>query len=139
MPKVIDLFSTLLNARVSIWKKGGTGVFDTHGFESQEYVLMVADVKARVRPGPGKELDTDAAFGIQTFTFYMQPLTVDDPARKLNIHDWLQINKTVDIMGNEQMLLDPPSADGPMYDILNIKDLDELGHHLEISTKFIEP
>lgn len=130
------------NAVCSVFKKGGTGIVDSHGFESQAYALLLADIKCYMENGAGKELDTDAAFGIQYHTFFTPALYIDDPetgTRPLNIHDWLQLNKFTDMNGVERIVIDPPDPDGPMFDVVNIKNPGLLNHHWEIETKFIEP
>jgi hypothetical protein len=136
---MIDMFDTVLNSVVSIWKKGGNGVFDGYGIESQALSLLKAEVPAMVQPGEGKELDTAAAFGIQTFMFFMRPQMVDDPPRRLNIHHWLQINRYTTFDGKMVIVVDPPSADGTMYDIENVINPEVFDHHIEVRAKLIEP
>jgi hypothetical protein len=125
-----DLFDKVLDSEVSVWKKG-TGTVDGYGIESQIFFMIAQGVKCRVDYGAGKELDTEAAFGVQEFTFYMRPLLVDNPPVRLSIHHWLQIN-----IENKQWVADP-NPNGTMYDILNVKN--RAGHHFEIDAKLIEP
>jgi hypothetical protein len=126
-----DLFDTVLNSSISIWKKGGSGVVDGYGIESQIFTLLVADVPCRIDELGGKELTTSVAFGEQMITFFMRPIKVDSPPVPLNIHHWIQVN-----MANGEVLGEP-DPDGIMYDIKNIKNL--FGHHLEVSTLLLEP
>jgi hypothetical protein len=128
---VTDIFDSILNSTISIWKKGGSGVIDGYGIESQAYTLLVEGVACRIDEMQGKELESDVAFGIQTFTFFLRPIAVDVPAVPLNIHHWLQIN-----VKHGQFLGDP-DPNGTMYDIKNIKNM--YGHHLEVETKVLEP
>lgn len=138
---MIDKFDKVLNSRCSIWKKGGTGIFDDYGHESQVFSLLAEDVPCSAQPGDGKELATDAVFGIQNWTFYMRPILVDDDQVPLDIHHWLQLNKwTNPFTQEETVLVDPPDAEGiQLHNIVNIKNIGMLGHHLEIQTKLIEP
>ena len=126
-----DAFDSLLNSRISIWRKGGTGLTDGYGIESQTYTLLVSDVKCRFDPGPGKEIVTEAGFGTQTYTFFLRPILVDFPPVALNIHHWIQINNQFGTFVSD------PSATGIMYDIKNVKN--QNGHHLEVETLLIEP
>jgi len=137
---MLDTFDRLLKSHCSIWKKGGTGVFDQYGHESQQFILLVDNVACWVTPRAGKELESEAAFGIQTHTFFMRPQFVDDDQRPLDIHHWLQLNRVGLFDGTERIIIDPPDAEqGQLYNIVNIKDPGMLGHHLEVQTKLIEP
>lgn len=140
---MIDAFDAILNSRCSIWKKGGSGVFDSYGHESQTFTLLVEDVPCRVTPGGGKELETEAAFGIQTYTVFMRPQRVDNPEVDLNIHHWLQINTMTDLNGTVIDRINPPATDGQQLiaglNITNIKNPGFMNHHLEISAKLVEP
>jgi hypothetical protein len=133
-----DLFDQVLNAKCSIWKKATTGIADGYGIQSQNYILVKTDVPCRADPGDGKELDTEAAFGVQTYTFFMRPQMVDTPEEPLNIHHWLQVNQITSMTGVVTTYpLDPTVT--PMHDIQNIKNPGQLNHHLEIQTRLIEP
>jgi hypothetical protein len=129
MPR--DGFDTVLNSQISIWKKGGSGVVDGYGIESQVFTLLVSGVACRIDELQGKELDTAVAFGEQTFTFFMRPIAVDFPAVPLNIHHWIQIN-----VKHGESLADP-DPNGTMYDIKNIRNL--YNHHLQVDSVVLEP
>jgi len=126
-----DMFDKILDSQVSIWKKGGTGITDGYGIESQEYFLLTFAVPCRYDPGPGKEIVSDAGFGQQTYTFFMRPIQVDSPPVPLNIHHWLQINLS---RGTQ---ISQPDANGQMFDIKNVKNQSD--HHLEIEALLVEP
>ncbi|HJZ76952.1 MAG TPA: hypothetical protein VKE51_34715 [Vicinamibacterales bacterium] len=135
---MIDLFDSLLKDRCSVWKKGDVTTVDAYGIVSQAFTQVAQDISCRIQPGPGKELETEAAYGIQQFLFYMRPLLVEMPPVPLTIHYWLQINLTRDLAGNI-VTQTSPSAVGTMYDIKNIKNPDMLNHHLEILAELVEP
>ena len=124
-------FDSVLNSAISIWKKGGSGVVDGYGIESQVYTLLVAGVPCRIDDLAGKELTTAVAFGEETITFYMRPIQVDDPPIPLNIHHWIQVNV------RDTQPLGDPDPNGTMYDIKNIRNL--YGHHLQVETLLLEP
>ena len=126
-----DAFDSICNSQISIWKKGGTGVVDGYGIESQVFTLLVAGVACRIDELQGKELATAVAFGEQTFTFFLRPIHVDFPAVPLNIHHWIQIN-----VKHGEFLADP-NPDGTMYDIKNIRNL--YNHHLQVDSVVLEP
>jgi len=126
-----DAFDKVLNSTVSVWKKGGNGIVDNYGIESQVFTLLLESVPCRIDAGPGKEIVSEAGFGTQTYTVFMRPLLVDNPPVPLNIHHWLQINNSY---GND---VAPVSAGGTMLDIKNVKN--QSGHHLEIECLLIEP
>ena len=135
-----DPFDKELNARISIWKKGNSGIFDDYGHQSQILTLLVEDIPARVDPGDGKELQTEAVFGIQNYTIFTRPLMVDDPPVPLNIHYWIQVNKYQTQKGVWITLVDPPTSDNQqLHDIKNVKNPGLIDHHLEIATQLIIP
>lgn len=140
---MIDNFDAILNAKCSIWKKGGSGVFDSYGHESQTFTLLKDNIACSVMPGSGKELQTEAAFGIQSYTVFMRPQKVDNPPVDLNIHHWLQINTTIGLDGTSADLVNPPATDGQQLinglNITNISNPGLLNHHLEISASLVEP
>jgi hypothetical protein len=133
-----DLFDTLLKDRCSVWKKGSISSVNGYGIVSQSFTLVAQDVPCRVQPGGGRELESDVAYGIQQYMFFMRPLQVDDPPVDLTIHHWLQINLQTDMNGNVVMQADP-DENGKMFDIKNIKNPDLLNHHFEITAELIEP
>lgn len=150
----LDVFDVAMNSKCSLWKKGASGVNDGYGQQSQIFTLLsmqqkdgngdlqtvdAQDIPCFIKPLTGKELDSEAAYGVAQFLIFMRPVLVDDPPVPLNIHHWLQINKTTDSAGNEVPLIDPPDNTAPMYDLTNINDPGYIGHHLEISAKLIEP
>ena len=104
---------------------------DGYGIESQVYTLLVAGVACRVDELQGKELTTAVAFGEQTVTFFLRPISVDFPPVPLNIHHWIQINL------RDGQVLGDPDPNGTMYDIKNVRNL--YGHHLQVETLLLEP
>jgi len=126
-----DAFDSALNSLISIWRKGGSGVFDTYGIESQTYTLLLENVKCAFDPGPGKEIVTQAGFGVQKYTFFLRPIQVDFPPVPLNIHHWIQVN----VANSVPVVL--VSATALMFDIKNIKNM--RGHHLEVEAELVEP
>ena len=126
-----DAFDNILNSKISIWKKGGSGVIDGYGIESQVYTLLVANVPCRVDELQGKELDTSVAFGEQTYTFFMRPILLDDPPIPLNLHHWIQINV------KHGTFITEPDPNGTVYDIKNIRNL--YNHHLQVEAMLLEP
>lgn len=135
----LDVFDVAMNSKCSIWKKGASGINDGYGQESQIFTLLAQDIPCFIKPLTGKELDSEAAYGVAQYLIFMRPQLVDDPPVPLNIHHWLQVNKTTDSAGNEVLLIDPPNNTQTMYDLTNINDPSFIGHHLEISAKLIEP
>ena len=130
-----DAFDSILDSQISIWKKGGSGVVDGYGIESQVFSLLVAGVPCRVDELQGKELTNAVAFGEETVTFFLRPIMVDQPPVPLNIHHWIQINSR-GVWGGEPIVTDPDPL-GTMYDIKNIRNL--YGHHLQVETLLLEP
>ena len=126
-----DAFDSILNSKISIWKKGGSGVIDGYGIESQVYTLLAANVACRVDELQGKELDTSVAFGEQTYTFFLRPIMLDDPPIPLNIHHWIQINV------KHGTFIADPDPNGTVYDIKNIRNLYD--HHLQVEAMLLEP
>jgi hypothetical protein len=128
---MIDQFDNLMDSICSVWKKGGTGIVDSYGMESQIFSLLVNSVPCRLQAGAGREIVTEASFGLQMYTFFMRPLVLDSPPTPLTIHHWLQVNY---FHGVKQA---DPSPDGLMYDIKSVRN--ESGHHLEVEALLIEP
>ena len=124
-----DQFDTVMDSSVSVWWKGGS--YDAYGIESQAYTLLVSDVPCRYDMGPGKENTKDLQSGLQTYTFYMRPIFVDNPPIALNIHHWLQINT------GRGTFISNPDPLGTMFDLKNIKNVAD--HHLEIEAMLFEP
>jgi hypothetical protein len=124
-----DQFDTVMDSFVSVWRKGGS--YDAYGIESQAYTLLVSDVPCRYDMLSGKENTKDSSFGVQTYTFYMRPLMVDNPPIALNIHHWLQINT-----GRNTFMTNPDPL-GTMLDLKNIVNVAD--HHLQIEAQLLEP
>lgn len=130
-----DALDSILDSKISIWKKGGTGVVDGYGIESQAYILLAENVPCRVDELQGKELATSVAFGEQTVTFFLRPINIDVPPVPLNIHHWIQINSRG--VRNGDPIITDPDPNGTMYDIKNVRNL--YGHHLQVDTLLLEP
>jgi hypothetical protein len=137
-----DPFDEAMNATLQVFEQGATGV-DGYGLPITTYTLIQCarvingqvqqygnTAPCRADPEQGQKLATEVAFGIQKYTVWSRPLMVIPSAIgsqpiPLSIHHFLLVST----VGDSSSYLN----------LQNIINPAELGHHLEIEAKLVEP
>lgn len=115
-----DPFDSLLIDTCNIYAKGA-GAADDYGQQSQALKILETGVKCRLSDvSPGREFKVDKQISIRTKMLFLRPQSLGSLAEPLNPHHVVEVSSI-------------------FYNISDVLNPSNLGHHLEVLLELIQP